>query len=53
VSGEQANDGTILAYQGIIRDITERKRAEKEKRKLETQFHQAQKMEALGTSSWT
>jgi two-component system cell cycle sensor histidine kinase/response regulator CckA len=45
----------IIAYKDkradlvIIRDITERKRAEKEKRKLETQFHQAQKMEALGT----
>jgi len=45
----------IIAYKDkradlvIIRDITERKRAEEEKRKLETQFQQAQKMEALGT----
>jgi len=45
----------IIAYNGkpadlvIVRDITERKRAEEEKKKLETQFQQAQKMEALGT----
>jgi len=30
-------------------DITERKKAEEEKEKLETQLHQAQKMEAVGT----
>jgi PAS domain S-box-containing protein len=38
----QAKDGTILGYQGIIRDITERKR-------LEAQLQQALKMEAIGT----
>jgi PAS domain S-box-containing protein len=35
-------DGTILGYQGIMRDVTER-------RMLERQLLQAQKMEAVGT----
>jgi PAS domain S-box-containing protein len=30
----QADDGTILAYQGIIRDITEQKRIERERMRL-------------------
>ncbi|MCD6353257.1 MAG: PAS domain S-box protein, partial [Proteobacteria bacterium] len=33
----------------IVRDITERKQAEEEKKKLELQLHQAQKMESIGT----
>ena len=37
----RADDGSILEYQGIIRDITEKK-------KLEVQFQQAQKMESIG-----
>ncbi|MDX2175674.1 MAG: PAS domain S-box protein [Candidatus Sumerlaeia bacterium] len=40
-SGERAVEGVIL-------NITERKRAEEEKRKLEGQLLQAQKMEAVG-----
>ncbi len=35
-------DGTVLGYQGIIRDVTERKQ-------LQRQLLQAQKMEAIGT----
>ena len=34
---------------GIARDITDRKKEEKERKKLETQLQQAQKMEAIGT----
>lgn len=45
----QSNDGHILGYQGIIRDITEHKRAEEEKKRLEAQLQYAQRMEALGT----
>jgi two-component system cell cycle sensor histidine kinase/response regulator CckA len=36
------DDGSIIGYQGIIRDITEKKN-------LESQLLQAQKMEAVGT----
>jgi two-component system cell cycle sensor histidine kinase/response regulator CckA len=45
----------IITYQekpaafSIVRDMTERKLAEEEKKKLEIQFHKAQKVEAIGT----
>jgi PAS domain S-box-containing protein len=45
----RADEGGIVGYQGIIRDITEHKRAEEERKKLEAQLMQAQKMEAIGT----
>jgi hypothetical protein len=41
-------DGKVSGFQGIIRDITERKRAEVERTSLEAQLFQAQKMDALG-----
>ncbi len=41
--------GKPLGFRGIGRDITERKRAEEEKKKLADRLHQAQKMEAIGT----
>ncbi len=42
-------DGQISGLQGVITDITEHKRAEEERVKLEKQLHRAQKMAALGT----
>jgi len=42
---------TFLGTQGIARDITERKAAEREREKLEEQLVQAQRMEAIGTLS--
>ncbi|HEC99941.1 MAG TPA: PAS domain-containing sensor histidine kinase [Proteobacteria bacterium] len=41
--------GQLKGYRGIDRDITKRKRVEEEKKRLEAQFHRAQKMEAIGT----
>ncbi|MBN1659505.1 MAG: PAS domain S-box protein [Anaerolineae bacterium] len=41
-------DGQIAGIVGAFQDITERKRAEEEKEKLQAQMVQAQKMEALG-----
>ena len=37
-----------VATQGVLRDITERKRAEEEKTQLEERYHQAQKAESIG-----
>ena len=44
----QSIDGE--GYQGLVvsRDVTERRRAEQERVELETQLHQAQKMESVG-----
>jgi len=41
--------GEPSGLQGITRDITPRKRAEEEKRKLEAQLQRSKKMEAIGT----
>lgn len=38
----------VLGYQGIIRDITEKKKIEEEKKKIQSQLFRAQKMEAIG-----
>ncbi len=42
------HDGQPLAVQGIARDITERRRAEEQRRRLEQQILHTQKLEGLG-----
>ncbi|MCP5053819.1 MAG: response regulator [bacterium] len=42
-------NGSIIGRIGIINDITAQKNALEERKKLEHQLHQAQKMEAIGT----
>ena len=41
-------EGRIIGIRSTIQDITDRKRAEKEKETLEEQLRQSQKMEAIG-----
>ncbi|MFN2355465.1 MAG: PAS domain S-box protein [Desulfopila sp.] len=45
---EYGEDGTIVGFAGTARDITEMKRSEAERGKLESQFHQSQKIESVG-----
>ncbi len=40
--------GNPIGFRGIVRDMTERKRVEKEKAELQEQLRQSQKMEAIG-----
>ncbi len=42
-------NGEVIGYEGISRDITERKIAQEENKNLERQLQQAQKMESIGT----
>ena len=42
-------DGSIVGLRGIVVDLTQSRRAEEEKLRLEEQVRQAQKMEAMGT----
>mgnify|MGYP006284012909 CR=1 FL=1 len=41
--------GEVTGIQGILVDITERKKAEQERDRLQAQLRQSQKMEAIGT----
>lgn len=45
----KSKDDKPIGFRGITRDITERCRAEEEKRRIEAQLQQIQKMEAIGT----
>ena len=49
VSSSVIEVGGRKVLQGIFRDLTERRRAEEERQKMEAQLRQAQKMEAIGT----
>jgi len=42
-------DGNLIGYRGVDRDISHRKQAEEDKKRLEAHLNQAQKMEAIGT----
>ncbi|MCX8116574.1 MAG: PAS domain S-box protein [Desulfobacterota bacterium] len=44
----QGHDGSIKGYVSVLRDITERKRAERDMALLQEQLRQSQKMEAIG-----
>ncbi|MEJ2729596.1 MAG: PAS domain S-box protein [Deltaproteobacteria bacterium] len=43
------SNGAPIGFRGVLRDVSERKEAEAENRKLEIQVRQAQKMESIGT----
>jgi PAS domain S-box-containing protein len=45
----KSSDGQIIGFRGLMRDVSERKKAEKERQMLEKKLQQAQKMEAVGT----
>jgi PAS domain S-box-containing protein len=45
----QDTEGELLYFEGFVEDISESKRAEQEKEKLEAQLRQSQKLEAIGT----
>ncbi|MGD9277632.1 MAG: PAS domain S-box protein, partial [Desulfobacterales bacterium] len=49
VKAMRDNSGAIDGMYGVSRDITERKIAEEEKTKLQSQLQQVQKMESIGT----
>ena len=49
ISLKKGSEGQPIGFQGIVRDVSDRRQIEKDKAKLEAQLHQAQKMEAIGT----
>ena len=49
VSSMANADGRAIGFRGVARDISQRIQGEREKKKLENQLHQAQRMKAIGT----
>ncbi len=49
ISTIQDGNEKPIGFKGIVRDITQRIKSEKEREKLETSLRHAQKMEAIGT----
>ncbi|MBL0713786.1 MAG: PAS domain S-box protein, partial [Desulfosarcina sp.] len=49
VSLIQDQYGKVTGYRGLVRDVTERLQAERERRRLEIRFHQAQRLKGIGT----
>jgi PAS domain S-box-containing protein len=47
----KALDNSLLYYEGFFYDLTDRKRAEQERREMEVQLRHAQKMESIGRLS--
>jgi PAS domain S-box-containing protein len=48
VTSHKEND-EVVRVTSIVRDVTEQKKAEEEKKQLQDKLHQSQKMEAVGT----
>jgi len=48
ISPIQDLDGAVIGAASVARDMTERNRAESDRRAAEAQFHQAQRMETIG-----
>lgn len=46
--GVYDEEGELTGIKGTVQDITEKKRAEEEQKKMEMRFRQVQKMEAIG-----
>ena len=43
------SEGAPIGFRGVLRDVTDRIQADKDKKRLESQVQHAQKMEAIGT----
>ena len=49
ISLKKGSEGQPIGFQGIVRDVSDRRQIEKDKAKLEARLQRAQKMEAIGT----